>query len=107
MSRSRTFMPMLMFALIHVNNINRVSLLVIELYLFVEPLKKKIAELEQDKIEKYAMMEKIEEGVRLFAEINEKIQLLLQNLPPTYDALNFIVLLLDNFDLYRVMFGYV
>ncbi|MFS7966707.1 hypothetical protein Hanom_Chr09g00776931 [Helianthus anomalus] len=49
----------------------------------VERLKEKIAELEQDKIEKHAMMEKIEEGARLFAEMNAKIQLLLQNLPPT------------------------
>ncbi|MFS7984020.1 hypothetical protein Hanom_Chr11g00981641 [Helianthus anomalus] len=50
---------------------------------FVELLKEKIAELVQDKIEKHAMMEKIEEGVRLYAEMNEKIQLLSQNPPPT------------------------
>ncbi|MFS8016835.1 hypothetical protein Hanom_Chr15g01373211 [Helianthus anomalus] len=49
----------------------------------VERLKEKIAELEQDKIEKHAMMEKTEGGARLFAELNAKIQLLLQNLPPT------------------------
>ncbi|MFS7974746.1 hypothetical protein Hanom_Chr10g00872331 [Helianthus anomalus] len=48
----------------------------------VERLKEKISELEQDKIEKHAMMEKIEECARLFAEMNEKIQFL-QNLPPT------------------------
>ncbi|MFS7960016.1 hypothetical protein Hanom_Chr08g00697991 [Helianthus anomalus] len=50
---------------------------------FVEQLKEKIAELVQDKIEKHAMMEKIEEGARLYAEVNEKIQLLSQNPPPT------------------------
>ncbi|MFS7971388.1 hypothetical protein Hanom_Chr09g00832181 [Helianthus anomalus] len=33
-------------------------------------------ELEQDKIEKHAMMEKIEQGGRLYAEMNEKIQML-------------------------------
>ncbi|MFS8026223.1 hypothetical protein Hanom_Chr16g01484321 [Helianthus anomalus] len=42
----------------------------------VERLKEKIAELEQDKIQKHAMMEKIEEGARLYAEMNEKIQML-------------------------------
>ncbi|KAM0049544.1 hypothetical protein Hdeb2414_s0008g00287161 [Helianthus debilis subsp. tardiflorus] len=47
----------------------------------VERLKEKITELEQDKIEKHAMMEKIEEGTRLYAEMNEKIQMLSQNLP--------------------------
>ncbi|MFS8008147.1 hypothetical protein Hanom_Chr14g01269281 [Helianthus anomalus] len=40
---------------------------------------KKITELEQDKIEKHAMMEKIEEGVMLYAEMNEKIQMLSEN----------------------------
>ncbi|KAJ0900002.1 hypothetical protein HanPSC8_Chr08g0308531 [Helianthus annuus] len=74
---------------------------------FVERLKEKIAELVQDKIEKHAMMEKIEEGARLYAEMNEKIQLLSQNPPPTKDTLTFMVLLLDNLDLYRVTFGYV
>ncbi|MFS8030549.1 hypothetical protein Hanom_Chr17g01535341 [Helianthus anomalus] len=49
----------------------------------VERLKKKITELEQDKIEKHVMMEKIEEGARLYAEMNEKIQMLAQNPPPT------------------------
>ncbi|KAL8268058.1 hypothetical protein R6Q59_001856, partial [Mikania micrantha] len=41
--------------------------------------------IEQDKVEKQAMMEKIEENARLYAEMNEKLQLLLknqQNLPP-------------------------
>ncbi|MFS8022562.1 hypothetical protein Hanom_Chr16g01440971 [Helianthus anomalus] len=47
----------------------------------VERLKEKIAELEQDKIAKHAMMEKIEEGTRLYGEINEKIQMFSQNLP--------------------------
>ncbi|KAF5773832.1 hypothetical protein HanXRQr2_Chr13g0593121 [Helianthus annuus] len=47
----------------------------------VERLKEKIAELEEDKIEKHAMMEKIEEGARLYAEMNEKIQMLSQNPP--------------------------
>ncbi|KAJ0544842.1 hypothetical protein HanIR_Chr08g0342931 [Helianthus annuus] len=49
----------------------------------VERLKEKIAELKQDKIEKHAMMEKIEEGARLYAEMNEKIQMLSQNPPST------------------------
>ncbi|MFS7898827.1 hypothetical protein Hanom_Chr00s030833g01769971 [Helianthus anomalus] len=49
----------------------------------VERLMEKIAELVQDKIEKHAMMKKIEEGVRLYAEMNEKIQLLSQNPPST------------------------
>ncbi|MFS8024669.1 hypothetical protein Hanom_Chr16g01466101 [Helianthus anomalus] len=42
----------------------------------VERLKEKIAELEQDKIKKHAMMEIIEEVVRLYAEMNAKIQML-------------------------------
>ncbi|KAF5784632.1 hypothetical protein HanXRQr2_Chr10g0419131 [Helianthus annuus] len=49
----------------------------------VQRLKEKIAELEQDKIEKHAVMEKIEESARLYAEMNERIQLLSQNPPPT------------------------
>ncbi|MFS7924142.1 hypothetical protein Hanom_Chr03g00269171 [Helianthus anomalus] len=53
------------------------------LKLKVERLKEKIAELEQDKIEKHAMLEKIEESARLYAEMNEKIQMLSQNPPPT------------------------
>ncbi|KAI7751223.1 hypothetical protein M8C21_021292 [Ambrosia artemisiifolia] len=48
----------------------------------VQQLKEKIAELEQDKIEKHAMMDKIEESARLYAEMNEKIQMLSQNPPP-------------------------
>ncbi|KAM0070835.1 hypothetical protein Hdeb2414_s0001g00017881 [Helianthus debilis subsp. tardiflorus] len=48
----------------------------------VERLKEKIAELEQDKVEKHAIMEKIEEGARLYAEMNEKIQMF-SNPPPT------------------------
>ncbi|KAF5790061.1 hypothetical protein HanXRQr2_Chr09g0378591 [Helianthus annuus] len=40
----------------------------------VERLKEKIAKLEQDKIEKHAMMEKIEQGARLYAKMNKKIQ---------------------------------
>ncbi|KAD7479379.1 hypothetical protein E3N88_02515 [Mikania micrantha] len=42
----------------------------------VQRLKEQI---EQDKVEKQAMMEKIEENARLYAEMNEKIQLLLKN----------------------------
>ncbi|MFS7946199.1 hypothetical protein Hanom_Chr06g00533201 [Helianthus anomalus] len=49
----------------------------------VQRLKEKIAELEQDKIEKHAVMEKIEESARLYAEMNERIQLLSQNPPRT------------------------
>ncbi|MFS8009319.1 hypothetical protein Hanom_Chr14g01283321 [Helianthus anomalus] len=49
----------------------------------VELLMEKITELEQDKIEKHAMVEKIEEGVRLYGEMNEKIQFVSQNPPPT------------------------
>ncbi|MFS8024655.1 hypothetical protein Hanom_Chr16g01465951 [Helianthus anomalus] len=39
-------------------------------------LKEKIPELEQDKIKKHAMMEINEEVVRLYAEMNAKIQML-------------------------------
>ncbi|KAL8236673.1 hypothetical protein R6Q59_017754 [Mikania micrantha] len=50
----------------------------------VQRLKEQI---EQDKVEKQAMMEKIEENARLYAEMNGKLQLLLksqqQNLPPS------------------------
>ncbi|KAD7479094.1 hypothetical protein E3N88_02230 [Mikania micrantha] len=49
----------------------------------VQRLKEQI---EQDKVEKQAMMEKIEENARLYAEMNDKLQLLLksqQNLPPS------------------------
>ncbi|MFS7992117.1 hypothetical protein Hanom_Chr12g01078491 [Helianthus anomalus] len=56
----------------------------------VERLKEKIAELEQNKIGKHAMMEKIEEGVKLYAEMNEKIQMLSQNPSPTLTALNLL-----------------
>ncbi|MFS7910711.1 hypothetical protein Hanom_Chr02g00109411 [Helianthus anomalus] len=49
----------------------------------VQRLKEKIAELEQDKIEKHAVMEKIEESARLYAEMNVRIQLLSQIPPPT------------------------
>ncbi|KAL8259095.1 hypothetical protein R6Q59_027048 [Mikania micrantha] len=50
----------------------------------VQRLKEQI---EKDKEEKQAMMEKIEENTRLYAEMNDKLQLLLksqqQNLPPS------------------------
>ncbi|KAJ0520753.1 hypothetical protein HanIR_Chr10g0462911 [Helianthus annuus] len=49
----------------------------------VQHLKEKIVELEQDKIEKHAVMEKIKESARLYAEMNERIQLLSQNPLPT------------------------
>ncbi|KAI7749415.1 hypothetical protein M8C21_018777 [Ambrosia artemisiifolia] len=49
----------------------------------VQQLKEKIAESEQDKIEKHAMMEKIEENSRIYAEMNERIQLS-QNAPQTH-----------------------
>ncbi|KAJ0763937.1 hypothetical protein HanPI659440_Chr08g0286581 [Helianthus annuus] len=49
----------------------------------VEQLKEKVAELEQDKKEKHAMIEKIEQGARLYTKMNEKIQMLSQNPPPT------------------------
>ncbi|MFS7900578.1 hypothetical protein Hanom_Chr04g00312141 [Helianthus anomalus] len=38
---------------------------------------------DNDDIEKHAMMEKIEEAARLYAEMKEKIQMLAQNPPPT------------------------
>ncbi|KAK1411222.1 hypothetical protein QVD17_37768 [Tagetes erecta] len=41
----------------------------------VQRLKEQIAELEREKAEKNAMKEKIEENTRLYAEMNEKLQM--------------------------------
>ncbi|KAF5792889.1 hypothetical protein HanRHA438_Chr09g0423291 [Helianthus annuus] len=40
-------------------------------------------DMEQDKIEKHALLEKIEERAKMYAGMNKKIQLLSQNPPPT------------------------
>ncbi|KAK1424871.1 hypothetical protein QVD17_20212 [Tagetes erecta] len=47
----------------------------------VQRLKEQITELEREKAEKNAMKEKIEENTRLYVEMNEKLQMLSQNMP--------------------------
>ncbi|MFS7931905.1 hypothetical protein Hanom_Chr04g00361501 [Helianthus anomalus] len=59
----------------------------------VERLKEKIAELEQYKIKKHAMMEISEEFVRLYAEMNAKIQMLSKNRHKTCHQLKMCFLL--------------